>query len=378
MRCSDSQRRLERSRPWRFAVRSWRAGARPTARSLVPNRSRSTRRCSPTRSSPRTTCPPPYVLDEDAEPLGPEIVPEHECDDALKDARAREHRQRHLHGRGPRHHPDEHHLLLPGGRIAGRTRSTTTSSKTAVRPWPRMRACGSPPSRSTSACCPTTRSRWWSCSRAEDGHDRGAEPHRHASRRPHQHDPPRRPAPDRPRGARRGHPRRARQPRSARSGHLTTARDTRGQATRGRARRRPRARGDSRAIAPFGWPARAATTDGAGGACARRARSGPVPRRASRPEPAHPETRRRRSGRASAAVSRASTGGSDTHRSPRRSTPSSSRAGAGATRASLLRCSPSTRARRSRSPAGTRIQSSRSSGPAGGGATPSSRSSRRG
>jgi hypothetical protein len=28
--------------------------------------------------------PPPYVLDEDGEPLGPELVPEHDCDDALK------------------------------------------------------------------------------------------------------------------------------------------------------------------------------------------------------------------------------------------------------------------------------------------------------
>ena len=33
--------------------------------------------------------PAPYVLDEDGEPLGPEIVPEHECDDALKDASRR-------------------------------------------------------------------------------------------------------------------------------------------------------------------------------------------------------------------------------------------------------------------------------------------------
>jgi len=29
--------------------------------------------------------PPPYVLAEGAEPLGPEILPEHECDDALAD-----------------------------------------------------------------------------------------------------------------------------------------------------------------------------------------------------------------------------------------------------------------------------------------------------
>ena len=29
--------------------------------------------------------PAPYALDEDAEPLGPEIVPEHECDDQLAD-----------------------------------------------------------------------------------------------------------------------------------------------------------------------------------------------------------------------------------------------------------------------------------------------------
>ena len=29
--------------------------------------------------------PPPYVLDDDAEPLGPELLPEHECDDALSD-----------------------------------------------------------------------------------------------------------------------------------------------------------------------------------------------------------------------------------------------------------------------------------------------------
>ena len=48
-----------------------------------------------------------------------------------------------------------------------------------------------------------------------------------------------------------------------------------------------------------------------------------------------------------AAVRRASTGGSDTQRSPSRSTPSSSRAGAGSTRASARRRSPSTRARRS-------------------------------
>lgn len=29
--------------------------------------------------------PPPYVLAEDAEPLGPELVPEHACDDRLKE-----------------------------------------------------------------------------------------------------------------------------------------------------------------------------------------------------------------------------------------------------------------------------------------------------
>ena len=44
-----------------------------------------TRSCSPRRSSPRTTCRPPTCSTRTPTPLGPEIVPEHECDDRLNE-----------------------------------------------------------------------------------------------------------------------------------------------------------------------------------------------------------------------------------------------------------------------------------------------------